>query len=239
MNSFLQGFFGLSGEDGDASHEDVVQILKADHRRVEELFTEFEKTKNDGPARRKILKKIITELEVHATVEEELVYPEAEADAHVINEANEEHHVVKLLIAELKQARSMNDAVDAKVKVLKEMVQHHVKEEEGILLPKLPQDELQEIGAKVRVRKEEILGKEFPEKHMYHAGVQPVEDYSGPQDESTAKPKTLKAKPKAVTKKTVARKKATTKSAPKTAGAKSTKAKSGTKTKNKSRKSAA
>lgn len=231
MNSFLQEFFGRSDEEGEASHKDVIQLLKADHRKVESLFSEYEKTKDDRPAKRKILKKIIGELEVHATVEEELVYPEAKAEAHVVLEANEEHHMVKVLIAELKAVRSMNETVDAKVKVLKEMVQHHVKEEEHVLLPSLPQDELQEIGAKVKARKEEILGKEFPEKNMYHAGVQPVEDYSAPKENASTPPKTSR---KIAANKKAAKpvKKSTTKN-------KATKSKTATKVKAKSRKSAA
>ncbi len=88
-------------------------------------------------------------------------------------EAREEHHVVDLIIAEIKKVRTMNEKTDAKVKVLKEMVEHHIEEEESEMLPRLPQNELEEIGAKVKVRKEELLGKEFPEKKMEHAGVQP------------------------------------------------------------------
>ncbi|HNB23749.1 MAG TPA: hemerythrin domain-containing protein [Candidatus Melainabacteria bacterium] len=180
MNRILNAIFGLSSESGQAAHADIVEMLKADHRRVSELFAKYEKLPATATReKRKVLREIFAELDIHTRLEEELVYPEVEgAEEHVV-EAREEHHVIDLIIAEIKKVRSMNEKTDAKVKVLKEMIEHHVKEEEWEMLPRLPHDELEEIGARVKVRKDELLGKEFPEKHMERAGVQPVEELYG------------------------------------------------------------
>lgn len=181
MNKILNTLFGLSNnESGEASHANIVEMLKADHKKVKELFEKFENLPSEQTReKRKVLREIFAELEIHTKVEEELVYPEVEGAAEHVAEAREEHHVVDLIIAEIKKVRSMNEKTDAKVKVLKEMVEHHIDEEENEMLPRLPQNDLEEIGAKVKVRKEELLGKEFPEKEMERAGVQPVEEIYG------------------------------------------------------------
>jgi hypothetical protein len=199
MNKILNTLFGLSdNESGEASHANIVEMLKADHKKVQGLFEKFETLPAERTReKRKLLREIFSELEIHTKLEEELVYPEIEGAQEHVAEAREEHHVVDLIIAEIKKVRTMNDKTDAKVKVLKEMVEHHIKEEENEMLPKLPQDELEEIGAKVKVRKEELLGKEFPEKEMERAGVQPVEEiYGGTEtgSEAAAKPEVKTAK---------------------------------------------
>ncbi|HIA50647.1 MAG TPA: hemerythrin domain-containing protein [Candidatus Melainabacteria bacterium] len=180
MNKILNAIFGLSSESGEAAHADIVEMLKADHRRVSELFAKYEQLPASATReKRKVLREIFAELDIHTKLEEELVYPEVEGAEEHVTEAKEEHHVIDLIIAEIKKVRAMDEKTDAKVKVLKEMIEHHVKEEEWEMLPRLPQDELEEIGAKVKVRREELLGKEFPEKNMERAGVQPVEELYG------------------------------------------------------------
>lgn len=180
MNKILSALFGISDESGEATHADVIDLLKEDHQKVKDLFEEFEALdSSESREKRRVLKKIFAELAIHTQLEEELVYPLVEHAQELVNEAREEHHVVDLIIAEIKKARSMNEKTDAKVKVLKEMVEHHIEEEETEMFQKLPSEELQEIGARVKVRKEELLGKEFPEKKMEHAGVQPVEELYG------------------------------------------------------------
>lgn len=212
MNKILNAIFGLSSESGEAAHADIVEMLKADHRRVIDLFAKYEKLPATATReKRKVLREIFAELEIHTKLEEELVYPEVEGAEEHVTEAQEEHHVIDLIIAEIKKVRSMNEKTDAKVKVLKEMIEHHVKEEEWEMLPRLPQDELEEIGAKVKVRKEELLGKEFPEKHMERAGVQPVEElYGGSEtgegisdkDATEQKPVAKESAPKSKSKRT-------------------------------------
>jgi hemerythrin-like domain-containing protein len=79
------------------------------------------------------------ELEIHAELEEGLVYPAIRAgidDDNLMNEANEEHHLVHVLIAELKKLDPSDETFRAKFTVLGELVKHHVKEEDGGMFPK-------------------------------------------------------------------------------------------------------
>jgi hemerythrin superfamily protein len=146
--------------------QDAVALIKADHRKVEQLFREFEdagdrayKTKQD------LVTQIIQELEVHAAIEEESYYPAVEAKARkdgkeLVAEAVEEHHVVKVLLGELRAMSSEDDGFDAKVTVLMENVRHHVEEEEGELLPQseeiLGKDELARLGEEMAARKRQL-----------------------------------------------------------------------------------
>ena len=115
-----------------ATKENAVALLKADHRKVEELFESFEKARSED---RKValVKEICTELMVHATIEEEIFYPACKGrieDEDLLDEAYVEHDGAKVLIAELLQGSPADEFYDAKVKVLSEMIKHHVKEEE-------------------------------------------------------------------------------------------------------------
>ncbi|HVJ36068.1 MAG TPA: hemerythrin domain-containing protein [Terriglobia bacterium] len=110
---------------------DAIALLKADHRKVEELFAEFESAKGKA-SKEKLAKTICTELIVHTIIEEEIFYPacEGEIEENVLNEAYVEHDGAKVLIAEILAGDATSEFYDAKVKVLSEMIKHHVKEEE-------------------------------------------------------------------------------------------------------------
>ena len=86
----------------------------------------------------RIVREALTELKVHAAIEEELFYPAVRKPVgkEIMNEADEEHHVAKLLIAELDRMDGSESHFDAKFRVLAENVRHHIKEEEGEMLPK-------------------------------------------------------------------------------------------------------
>lgn len=121
----------------------ALQVLKTDHRAVEELFAEFEKL---GPkaykSRQSIVKKVTKELSVHASIEEMVLYPAArealsKGGDDLVLEALEEHHVVKATLAELGTLPPDHERYAAKMTVLMEMVRHHVKEEEHELFPQL------------------------------------------------------------------------------------------------------
>src|SRR4051794_3931229 len=145
--------------------DDAVSILKRDHDTVKDLFDDFEKAKQ-RPAKKKIVTKALTELKVHAALEEEIFYPavRAELDHDVMNEADEEHHVAKMLIAELEKMTGKEDHYDAKFTVLTENVRHHIKEEENEMLPKakrLPID-FDALGARMMKRKEDLLADGVP-----------------------------------------------------------------------------
>jgi hypothetical protein len=108
-----------------------LQLLAADHRKVEELFESFEKAKG-AERKQQIVREICTELKVHTMIEEEIYYPavRGKVDDSDLDEAYVEHDAAKVLINELEAAEPDEDYYDAKVKVLQEMIEHHVKEEE-------------------------------------------------------------------------------------------------------------
>jgi len=112
--------------------KDAIALLKADHRQVEEWFEQFEKARDDDRKQR-LAKKICDALRVHMTIEEEIFYPaflEATDDTDLHHEAEVEHDGAKQLIAQIEASAPEDDYFDAKVKVLSEMIKHHVKEEE-------------------------------------------------------------------------------------------------------------
>jgi hemerythrin superfamily protein len=146
--------------------QDAVALIKADHREVEKLFHEFEEAGDRAyKTKQQLVSQIIKELEVHATIEEEIYYPAVDAKAkkdgkELVAEAVEEHHVVKVLLGELATMSAEDDAFDAKVTVLIENVRHHVEEEEEELLPQseeiLGDEELARLGAEMAARKQQL-----------------------------------------------------------------------------------
>jgi hemerythrin superfamily protein len=146
--------------------QDAVALIKADHRKVEQLFREFEEAGDRAfKTKQELVAQIINELEVHASIEEETYYPAVEAKAkkdgkELIAEAIEEHYVVKILLGELSAMTAEDDAFDAKVTVLMENVRHHIEEEEEELLPQseeiLGKDELTRLGEEMAARKEQL-----------------------------------------------------------------------------------
>ena len=111
---------------------DAIALLKNDHRKVEELFEDFEKARGEGRKER-LAHEICLELSVHAAIEEEIFYPacEGKVDEDLLKESYVEHDAVKVMIAEIQAGNGQSDEFfDAKVKVLKEEVEHHVEEEE-------------------------------------------------------------------------------------------------------------
>ena len=141
--------------------DNAIEMLKSDHKKVKDLFAQFEKAK-DTRSKRKIVKETISELKVHATIEEEIFYPPVRKeidDAKMMNEANEEHHVAKLLIAELDAMKGSEGQYEAKFIVLAENVRHHIKEEEEEMFPKVKKAkiDLQALGHKMSQRKEALM----------------------------------------------------------------------------------
>jgi hemerythrin superfamily protein len=125
---------------------DAITLLRQDHKTVEQLFKRFEKA-GDGALveKREIVDRIVEELSIHATIEEQLFYPVARATVpgteDIALESLEEHHIVKWVLSELDGMDSAAERFDAKVTVLIENVRHHVEEEEGEFFPKV-RDEL-------------------------------------------------------------------------------------------------
>lgn len=111
---------------------DAVALLKADHRQVEGWFEEFEKARTNS-RKSHLAKKICSALAVHMQIEEETFYPAflvATEDKDMHHEAVVEHDGAKKLIKQIAASGPDDDYFDSKVKVLSEMIKHHVKEEE-------------------------------------------------------------------------------------------------------------
>ena len=125
---------------------DAISLLKQDHREVSALFKKFESAKSGKGA---IAAEVCKLLTVHAQVEEELFYPAArealddnEEGEDLLDEAEVEHASAKELIAQIQASEEDEDLFEAKVKVLGEYIEHHVKEEENELFPKVSKTDL-------------------------------------------------------------------------------------------------
>lgn len=124
---------------------DVISILKNDHETLRKLLDELSATSNRANKKRhELLDKVVKELKVHTQLEEEIVYPALKKAGHdhetdqMYYEAREEHRAVeKLVIPDLEKTDVSTDQFAGRVKVLKEMVEHHVEEEESEMFPKM------------------------------------------------------------------------------------------------------
>jgi hemerythrin superfamily protein len=157
---------GSSKSHSSTSHkdQDAIASLIADHKKVKDLFKQFEKSKDqDGAQEQKaqLVKQICTELKVHTAIEEEIFYPavrEQIEDEDLMDEALVEHAGAKELIAQLEEMDPEDDLYDAKVTVLGEQIDHHVKEEEGEMFPKARKAKVdsEELGVQMAERRSEL-----------------------------------------------------------------------------------
>jgi hypothetical protein len=136
---------------------DAFELLKNDHKKVSQLFEEIESA--SGPSKKQLFNQLKSELDLHAHVEEKIFYPaleNKEESRDITLEAYEEHKVVKDLLAEL-ASDSPGDEWNAKLKVLRENVEHHVEEEEGELFDKaedvLSDEQIERLGTEMEAEK--------------------------------------------------------------------------------------
>ena len=146
---------------------DAIAMLVADHKQVKALFEEFKNIKDDGDDDQKaaLVEQICAALTVHAELEEEIFYPAAReqiGDEDLMDEAEVEHAGAKDLIAQLESMEPGDDLYDAKVTVLGEQIDHHVKEEEGDMFPKVKKAKVDTaaLGAEMAARKQELAPPE-------------------------------------------------------------------------------
>jgi hemerythrin superfamily protein len=145
----------------------AIEKLKSDHRAVKQLFEDFEKART-AAKKRDIFEEIADKLAVHSTIEERHFYPAAKAKntEDMLLEAAEEHLSVKRLISDLLELAPSDDTFDAKVKVLQEQVEHHVKEEEGELFPAvkklLDKETLDALEQEMMATEEELMEEGEP-----------------------------------------------------------------------------
>jgi hypothetical protein len=145
--------------------KDAIALLKADHREVETMFSQFEKARSDD-RKRELAQKICLALNAHTAIEEEIFYPaflEATDETDIHHEAEVEHDGAKNLIAQIEATGPDDEYYDAKVTVLSEMIKHHVNEEEkrGGMFSKARQSDmdLKAIGEQLQTRKAEFMSE--------------------------------------------------------------------------------
>ena len=152
------------------SAKDACDLLDADHKKVQKMFKDYEELTNSrarSAAQKKmeLARQICMELTVHTQIEEEIFYPacrEAIKDTDLLDEATVEHQSAKDLISQLEQADEADEMYDAKVKVLGEYVNHHIKEEKNELFPKARAARKMDLVAmrdELEARKEELMAE--------------------------------------------------------------------------------
>lgn len=152
------------------SEKDACDLLDADHKAVKKLFKAYEelmKSRGRTVAQKKmdLAHQICNELTVHARIEEEIFYPALRAalkDTDMLAEAEVEHASAKDLIAQIEGAGAVDEMFDAKVTVLGEYIDHHVKEERNEMFPKARSARKLDLIAlrdQLQARKEELMGE--------------------------------------------------------------------------------
>jgi len=152
------------------SQPDACSLLDADHRKVKKMFKDYEELSKSKAAsasqkKRDLANEICMELTVHAQIEEEIFYPalrEAIKDTDLLDEAEVEHASAKDLIAQIKDGVDIDDKFDAKVTVLGEYIDHHVKEERNEIFTKARAAKKLDLVAmreQLQTRKEELMSE--------------------------------------------------------------------------------
>ncbi|MDI1226575.1 MAG: hemerythrin domain-containing protein [bacterium] len=163
------------------SDKHAIVLLKKDHECVLKLFEDFKKAESKVE-KESIITQALEELKMHAVVEEEIFYPTVrkQVGAEMMNEADEEHHVAKVLIAELEQKNGGGDHRFAKFTLLAENIKHHIKEEENMLMPKAQETKVdfEALGAMILARKDAMMKNGIPvdAEHKLVAGSRGVID---------------------------------------------------------------
>ena len=151
------------------SEKDACDLLDADHKAVKKLFNAYDelagsKARGAAQKRLELARQICQELTVHAQIEEEIFYPALRAaikETDLLAEAEVEHASAKDLIAQIEALSEPDEKYDAKVKVLGEDIDHHVKEERNEIFPKARSARKLDLVAmrdELAARKEELMG---------------------------------------------------------------------------------
>lgn len=145
----------------------AIELLEKQHREVENLFKKIEKAEGDGREQRALFTELADNLDNHAKIEEKYFYPAGrKVDEDVTLESYEEHAILKSLIRKLRNTKTSDETFKAKLTVLKEIVEHHVEEEEEEYFPKcektLGEPLLNELGEKMEIAFNRLMGFETP-----------------------------------------------------------------------------
>lgn len=148
------------GQGGKSSTStNAIALLTEDHKRVQNMFKDYEKLGDAAPGtRQELAQQICEELTIHAQVEEEIFYPAVRAiidDDDLMDEADVEHAAAKELIAQIEEMNPDESHYDAKVKVLGEEVEHHIEEEQDEMFPRVNKSklDLEDLGEQIAARK--------------------------------------------------------------------------------------
>src|SRR5215475_1991952 len=144
--------------------QDAIALLKKDHEKVKGLLNKLEKSR-DRDKQRNIFAQIDSDLQMHTRIEEEIFYPAFKtavknSGSNLYFEAVEEHHVVEMVLPEMRTSRLSTEIFAAKAKVLKDLVEHHIEEEEDQMFPKarkaLGPRQLADLGTRMQIRKDQL-----------------------------------------------------------------------------------
>ena len=138
--------------------QDAIQLLDADHQRVEALYKDFKAAGGNRDAQLALAQTICAELVLHAMVEEEIFYPayaHATGDEQAVEHANKEHGELKELIAKVPQAENLEGAME----VIMRRTMHHVDEERREMFAKARASgmELATVGGRIQTRRDEVM----------------------------------------------------------------------------------
>jgi len=141
----------------------ATSLLESQHRKVEALFKKLEGGRSD-PA--PLLEELANSLAAHMAIEQEIFYPRIkEVESDLVNESYEEHAVAELALKRLLATDPDEEAFQARVTTLKELIEHHVEEEEQELFPKvekaMEESDLAQLGKAMKARFEEVLEAGF------------------------------------------------------------------------------
>ena len=146
---------------------DAVTLLTGDHNRVRGLFTQFNEAqeRDDTATMTALATRIFQELQIHTTIEEEIFYPAVreigtDKAEEMMLEAVEEHHVVDLVLAEIPKVDPAAETFEAKMTVLRELIEHHVEEEQEEVFPmaekRLGKERIDELGERLEERSDAL-----------------------------------------------------------------------------------
>jgi hemerythrin superfamily protein len=151
----------------------AIEMLKKQHREVEDLFEQFEGAgENARKTKERLCREISDQLAVHAEIEEKIFYPESKQDKteDMLRESVEEHLAMKRTLADIIESDIEDEQFDARMKVLQELVEHHVEEEEKELFPQVAKscskEELEEMGGRMEKMAEDLLLEGEPSKNV-------------------------------------------------------------------------
>jgi len=150
-----------------APAQDAISLLKKDHEKVRGLLKKLEHASEHGMSKaRSLLEEIDREVKIHSQVEEEIFYPafheaaRTKEENKIFFEAKEEHHIVDMVMPEVKEVEGDSADFAGRAKALKDLIEHHADEEEKEMFPRAKKlfgrDELRELGERIKERKREL-----------------------------------------------------------------------------------